>query len=71
MTILLYVTWHILATEKLEVTFLLDLFPLTMLSYFKCCFPLQRDTTGLSNENTGLHLRLQAMEQQAQMRDGK
>ncbi|XP_022890989.1 transcription factor RF2b [Olea europaea var. sylvestris] len=29
----------------------------------------QRDTTGLSNENTGLHLRLQAMEQQAQMRD--
>ncbi|CAI9774928.1 unnamed protein product [Fraxinus pennsylvanica] len=29
----------------------------------------QRDTTGLSNENTELHLRLQAMEQQAQLRD--
>uniref|UniRef100_A0A2P2JWB6 BZIP domain-containing protein n=1 Tax=Rhizophora mucronata TaxID=61149 RepID=A0A2P2JWB6_RHIMU len=30
----------------------------------------QRDTTGLSNENTELKLRLQAMEQQAQLRDG-
>ncbi|XP_022944406.1 transcription factor RF2b-like [Cucurbita moschata] len=29
----------------------------------------QRDTTGLSTENTELKLRLQAMEQQAQMRD--
>ncbi|KAL3653394.1 hypothetical protein CASFOL_003075 [Castilleja foliolosa] len=29
----------------------------------------QRDTTGLSNENTELKLRLQAMEQQAQLRD--
>ncbi|KAL8252031.1 hypothetical protein R6Q59_035724 [Mikania micrantha] len=31
----------------------------------------QRDTTGLSSENTELKLRLQAMEQQAQLRDGK
>lgn len=29
----------------------------------------QRDTTGLSNENTELKLRLQAMEQQSQLRD--
>ncbi|KAK4351239.1 hypothetical protein RND71_030552 [Anisodus tanguticus] len=29
----------------------------------------QRDTTGLTNENTELKLRLQAMEQQAQLRD--
>ncbi|GER46586.1 basic-leucine zipper transcription factor family protein [Striga asiatica] len=29
----------------------------------------QRDTSGLGNENTGLKLRLQAMEQQAQLRD--
>ncbi|XP_075485784.1 transcription factor RF2b [Primulina tabacum] len=29
----------------------------------------QRDTTGLNNENTELKLRLQAMEQQAQLRD--
>lgn len=32
---------------------------------------IQRDTTGLSTENTELKLRLQAMEQQAQLRDGK
>lgn len=31
---------------------------------------LQRDTTGLTSENTELKLRLQAMEQQAQLRDG-
>ncbi|RAL52294.1 hypothetical protein DM860_016143 [Cuscuta australis] len=31
----------------------------------------QRDTTCLSNENTELKLRLQAMEQQAQLRDGR
>ncbi|KAL8144568.1 hypothetical protein AgCh_002955 [Apium graveolens] len=31
----------------------------------------QRDTTGLTTENTELKLRLQAMEQQAQLRDGK
>ncbi|XVF68416.1 hypothetical protein PTKIN_Ptkin11bG0001300 [Pterospermum kingtungense] len=31
----------------------------------------QRDTTGLSTENTELKLRLQAMEQQAQLGDGK
>ncbi|XWS74498.1 hypothetical protein CRYUN_Cryun01aG0003300 [Craigia yunnanensis] len=30
----------------------------------------QRDTTGLTTENTELKLRLQAMEQQAQLRDG-
>ncbi|KAM3375905.1 transcription factor RF2b [Capsicum galapagoense] len=30
---------------------------------------IQRDTTGLTNENTELKLRLQAMEQQAQLRD--
>jgi len=33
-------------------------------------FP-QRDTTGLSAENVELKIRLQAMEQQAQLRDGK
>jgi hypothetical protein len=32
---------------------------------------LQRDTTGLSSENAELKIRLQAMEQQAQLRDGK
>ncbi|XP_076948440.1 transcription factor RF2b-like isoform X1 [Bidens hawaiensis] len=32
-------------------------------------FLIQRDTTGLSSENTELKLRLQAMEQQAQLRD--
>lgn len=31
---------------------------------------LQRDTTGLSSENTELKLRLQVMEQQAKLRDG-
>ncbi|XP_016432422.1 transcription factor RF2b [Nicotiana tabacum] len=31
----------------------------------------QRDTTGLTNENTELKLRLQAMEQQAQLRDAR
>ncbi|MBA0827907.1 hypothetical protein Goarm_012648, partial [Gossypium armourianum] len=31
---------------------------------------LQRDTTGLTTENKELKLRLQAMEQQAQLRDG-
>ncbi|RWW30131.1 hypothetical protein GW17_00005302 [Ensete ventricosum] len=36
-----------------------------------CCFSFQRDTTGLSAENTELRLRLQAMEQQAQLHDGK
>lgn len=34
-------------------------------------FIIQRDTTGLSSENTELKLRLQAMEQQAHLRDGK
>lgn len=33
-------------------------------------FQCQRDTTGLTAENTELKLRLQAMEQQAQLRDG-
>jgi hypothetical protein len=32
---------------------------------------LQRDTTGLSTENAELKIRLQAMEQQAQLRDGE
>lgn len=31
---------------------------------------MQRDTSGLSIENKELKLRLQAMEQQAQLRDG-
>lgn len=31
---------------------------------------MQRDTTGLTAENKELKLRLQAMEQQAQLRDG-
>ncbi|CAN1145067.1 bZIP transcription factor 18 [Linum perenne] len=31
----------------------------------------QRDTSGLANENTDLKIRLQAMEQQAQLREGK
>lgn len=33
-------------------------------------FLLQRDTTQFTNENTELKLRLQAMAQQAQLRDG-
>jgi hypothetical protein len=33
-------------------------------------FYWQRDTTGLSAENAELKIRLQAMEQQAQLRDG-
>lgn len=33
-------------------------------------FVLQRDTTDLTAENRELKLRLQAMEQQAQLRDG-
>lgn len=32
---------------------------------------IQRDTNGLSSENTELKIRLQAMEQQAHLRDGK
>jgi len=31
---------------------------------------VQKDTTGLSTENSELKLRLQSMEQQAQLRDG-
>lgn len=31
---------------------------------------VQRDTNGLTAENTELKIRLQAMEQQAQLRDG-
>lgn len=31
---------------------------------------IQRDTTGLTAENRELKLRLQAMEEQAQLRDG-
>ncbi|KAG7653343.1 Basic-leucine zipper domain [Arabidopsis suecica] len=40
-------------------------------SLFQCCLIDQRDTNGLANENTELKLRLQAMEQQAQLRNGK
>ena len=35
------------------------------------CFAGQRDTTGLSAENPELKIRLQAMEQQAQLCDGE
>ena len=35
------------------------------------CFAGQRDTTGFSAENAELKIRLQAMEQQAQLRDGE
>ena len=34
-------------------------------------FTRQRDTTGLSAENAELKIRLQAIEQQAQLRDGE
>jgi hypothetical protein len=38
---------------------------------FSCVFHMmQRDTTGLTSENKELKLRLQAMEQQAHLRDG-
>jgi hypothetical protein len=38
---------------------------------FSCIFHvIQRDTTGLTVENKELKLRLQAMEQQAHLRDG-
>lgn len=44
---------------------------LTSMEGFSCIFRvMQRDTTGLTNENKELKLRLQAMEQQAQLRDG-
>ena len=50
---------------------LLHLYKFQCTSSWTSCVPsLQRDTTGLSNENTELKLRLQAMEQQAQLRDG-
>jgi hypothetical protein len=39
------------------------------LIHFETLF-LQRDTSGLSSENTELKLRLQAMEQQAKLCDG-
>jgi hypothetical protein len=42
-----------------------------LLSFKQLYFAWQRDTTGLSAENTELKIRLQAMEQQAQLRDGK
>lgn len=34
-------------------------------------FDIQRDTSGLTTENNELKLQLQAMEQQAQLHDGK
>ena len=41
------------------------------ISFTLLCFAGQRDTTGLSAENAELKIRLQAMEQQAQLRDGE
>jgi hypothetical protein len=38
-------------------------------SYLFCC--LQRDSAGLATQNNELKFRLQAMEQQAQLRDGE
>jgi hypothetical protein len=42
-------------------------------SWFKlsCSACLQRDSAGLATQNNELKIRLQAMEQQAQLRDGK
>lgn len=37
---------------------------------FTLFYVMQRDTTGLTAENKELKLRLQAMEQQAHLRDG-
>jgi hypothetical protein len=42
-----------------------------LISFTLFCFDRQRDTTGLSAENAELKIRLQAMEQQAQLRDGE
>jgi len=42
-----------------------------LISFTLLCFAGQRDTTGLSAENAELKIRLQAMEQQAQLRDGE
>lgn len=44
-------------------------FTFRIISFFSS-LAFQRDTTGLTAENTELKLRLQAMEQQAQLRDG-
>lgn len=44
-----------------------SLLPLSLLFVFVC---IQRDSSGLSNQNHELKFRLQAMEQQAQLRDG-
>ena len=40
-------------------------------SFKQLYFAGQRDTSGLSSENTELKIRLQAMEQQAHLRDGE
>ena len=42
-----------------------------LISLTLLCFAGQRDTTGFSAENAELKIRLQAMEQQAQLRDGE
>jgi len=41
-----------------------------MLSDVHFCLHEQRDSAGLTSENNELKFRLQAMEQQAQLRDG-
>lgn len=44
---------------------------LIALDYLKITFTyIQRDATGLTSQNSELKFRLQAMEQQAQLRDG-
>jgi hypothetical protein len=42
-----------------------------LISFAILHFTVQRDTTGLSAENAELKIRLQAMEQQAQLHDGE
>lgn len=43
--------------------------PIVLNTLIALCL-LQKDTTGLTTENSELKLRLQAMEQQAHLRDG-
>ena len=54
------------ALNVFMVQYILILFPLS------CCnlLIMQRDTSGLTTENRELKLRLQAMEEQAKLRDG-
>lgn len=55
------------ATELVGITICI------MILMFKlsCSACLQRDSSGLATQNNELKIRLQAMEQQAQLRDGK